>query len=63
MTASNQVSSMSGSRGSLKCPTADLEHLLIVATTGMVGGYALRYVLDHTTIGSVTSIVRRKLDT
>jgi len=36
------------------------KHLVIVGATGMVGGYALRYSLA--TVGSVTAIVRRKLD-
>jgi len=37
------------------------KRLVIVGGTGMVGGYALRYALDHTAIGSVTSIGRKKL--
>src|SRR6266480_287266 len=36
-------------------------HLVIVAATGMVGGYALRYALDHPAVGRVTAIGRRKL--
>jgi uncharacterized protein YbjT (DUF2867 family) len=35
--------------------------LVIVGATGMVGGYALRYALDHPAVGSVTAIGRRKL--
>jgi uncharacterized protein YbjT (DUF2867 family) len=35
--------------------------LVIVGATGMVGGYALRYALEHPAIGSVTAIVRRSL--
>jgi uncharacterized protein YbjT (DUF2867 family) len=35
--------------------------LVIVGATGMVGGYALRYALDHTSVGVVTVIGRRKL--
>ena len=35
--------------------------MVIVGATGMVGGYALRYALDHASIGRVTVIVRRKL--
>ncbi|MGA2078032.1 MAG: hypothetical protein ABSH52_31470 [Terriglobia bacterium] len=46
----------------MNVPNADQRHLVIVGATGMVGGYALRYALDHTDIGSVTSIGRRKLD-
>jgi uncharacterized protein YbjT (DUF2867 family) len=35
--------------------------LVIVGATGMVGGYALRYALDHSSVGVVTVIGRRKL--
>jgi uncharacterized protein YbjT (DUF2867 family) len=35
--------------------------LVIVGATGMVGGYALRYALDHPSVGVVTVIGRRKL--
>jgi uncharacterized protein YbjT (DUF2867 family) len=35
--------------------------LVIIGATGMVGGYALRYALENTAVGSVTAIVRRKL--
>ena len=35
--------------------------LVILGATGMVGGYALRYMLDHPTIERVTAIGRRKL--
>jgi uncharacterized protein YbjT (DUF2867 family) len=37
------------------------KRLVIVGATGMVGGYALRYALDHPTAGRVTAIGRRKL--
>ena len=37
------------------------KRLIIVGATGMVGGYALRYALDHPAVGSVTSIGRKKL--
>jgi len=36
-------------------------HLVIVGATGMVGGYALRYALDHPAVERVTAIGRRKL--
>jgi uncharacterized protein YbjT (DUF2867 family) len=36
-------------------------HLAIVGATGMVGGYVLRYALDHPSVGRVTVIGRRKL--
>jgi uncharacterized protein YbjT (DUF2867 family) len=35
--------------------------LVIVGASGMVGGYALRYMLDHPGIARVTSIGRKKL--
>jgi uncharacterized protein YbjT (DUF2867 family) len=35
--------------------------LAIVGATGMVGGYALRYALDHRAVGVVTAIGRRSL--
>ena len=55
MIASGQVSSITS------IATADQKRLVIVGATGMVGGYALRYALDHPAVGSVTSIGRRKL--
>jgi uncharacterized protein YbjT (DUF2867 family) len=41
--------------------SAHQKRLVIVGATGMVGGYALRYALDHPAVGQVTSIGRRKL--
>lgn len=41
--------------------TAGQKRLVIVGATGMVGGYALRYALDHPAFGSVTAIGRKKL--
>ena len=37
-------------------------HLAIVGATGMVGGYVLRYALDHPSVGVVTVIGRKTLD-
>ena len=37
------------------------QKLVIVGASGMVGGYALRYALDHPVVERVTSIGRRKL--
>jgi uncharacterized protein YbjT (DUF2867 family) len=54
MKATNKV-------GSMNDPKVGQKRLVIVGATGMVGGYALRYALDHTAIGSVTSVGRRKL--
>jgi len=39
----------------------DQKRLVIVGATGMVGGYALRYALEHPAIACATSIGRRKL--
>ena len=36
-------------------------NLVIVGATGMVGGYALRYALDHSAVGRATTIGRRKV--
>jgi uncharacterized protein YbjT (DUF2867 family) len=46
----------------MNVPTASQVRLVIVGATGMVGGYALRYALDHPAVKSATAIVRRKLD-
>jgi uncharacterized protein YbjT (DUF2867 family) len=40
---------------------ADQERVVIVGATGMVGGYALRYALEHPAVGLVTAIGRRAL--
>ena len=50
-----------GERRYMDVPTAGQKRLVIVGATGMVGGYALGYALDHPSIGAVTVIVRRKL--
>ena len=42
--------------------TASQKRLAIVGATGMVGGYALRYALEHPAVKSATAVVRRKLD-
>jgi uncharacterized protein YbjT (DUF2867 family) len=41
--------------------TASQKRIVIVGATGMVGGYALRYALENSAIGSVTSIGRKKI--
>ena len=61
MKENNQVSSPSASVPSPNVPTVGQTRVVIVGATGMVGGYALRYGLDHPAVGSVTSIGRRKL--
>ena len=40
-------------------PTGAQKQLVIVGATGMVGGYALRYALDHPAVGGVTAIGRK----
>lgn len=45
----------------MNAQAAGQKHLVIVGATGMVGGYALRYALDHAAVGRVTAIGRRKL--
>jgi len=45
----------------MNVPTAGQKRVVIVGATGMVGGYALRYALENSAVGSVTSIGRRKL--
>ena len=37
------------------------QRVVVVGATGMVGGYALRYALDHPDVGRVTAIGRRAL--
>jgi uncharacterized protein YbjT (DUF2867 family) len=38
-----------------------LKRVIIVGASGMVGGYALRYLLEDAAVGSVTSIGRRSV--
>src|SRR5580658_2504805 len=45
----------------MNTPGSSEIRLVIVGATGMVGGYALRYALQHPTIGSVTAIGRRNI--
>jgi uncharacterized protein YbjT (DUF2867 family) len=45
----------------MNVPTPDRTRIAIAGATGMVGGYALRYALDHPAVARVTSIGRRKL--
>jgi uncharacterized protein YbjT (DUF2867 family) len=61
MTATNRTGPISASESGTNAPTAGQKNLVIVGATGMVGGYALRYALDHPAIGRVTTIGRRKV--
>jgi len=45
----------------MSVPTAGLTRLVLVGATGMVGGYALRYALEHPAVERVTAIGRRTL--
>ncbi len=45
----------------MSVPTAGRTHLVLVGATGMVGGYALRYALEHPAVERVTAIGRRRL--
>ncbi|MGA8101676.1 MAG: hypothetical protein WB869_05955 [Candidatus Acidiferrales bacterium] len=45
----------------MNLPTASQKRIVIVGATGMVGGYALRYALENSAVGSVTSIGRKKI--
>jgi uncharacterized protein YbjT (DUF2867 family) len=45
----------------MKVPMEDHAQLVVVGATGMVGGYALRYALNHASVKRVTAIGRRKL--
>lgn len=38
-----------------------MKNVVITGASGMVGGYALRYALEHPAVGRVTAIVRRPL--
>jgi uncharacterized protein YbjT (DUF2867 family) len=52
---------MSTSGPSTNVPTDGQKNLVIVGATGMVGGYALRYALDHPAVGRATTVGRRKI--
>jgi hypothetical protein len=45
----------------MNVPTAGQKRFVIVAATGIVGGYTLRYALEHPAVGRVTVIGRRKV--
>jgi uncharacterized protein YbjT (DUF2867 family) len=45
----------------MNSPLPSQARLVIVGATGMVGGYALRYALEHPAVGTVMAIGRRTL--
>src|SRR4029079_9214572 len=55
------VRRLGGRAGAGMTVTENQRRLVIVGATGMVGGYALRCALDHSVVGRVTAIGRRKL--
>jgi len=57
MTATSNM----GSDASMSVSAVGQNRLVIVGTSGMVGGYSLRYALDNPAVKSVTSIGRKKL--
>jgi uncharacterized protein YbjT (DUF2867 family) len=46
----------------MSSPEGSQKRLVIVGATGMVGGYGLRYALDHPSVGAVTVVGRKKLN-
>jgi uncharacterized protein YbjT (DUF2867 family) len=60
MTATNRNGPISASELETDAVTAGQKNLVIMGATGMVGGYALRYALEHPSVGRVTTIGRRK---
>jgi uncharacterized protein YbjT (DUF2867 family) len=61
MAMTSRVGSISASHSEINVRTAGQKNLVIVGATGMVGGYALRYALEHTAVGRATTIGRRKV--
>ena len=45
----------------MSVPTVGQLRVVIVGATGMVGGYALHFALEHRAVKSAIAIVRRKL--
>jgi uncharacterized protein YbjT (DUF2867 family) len=45
----------------MNVPAIGQKRIVIVGGSGMVGGYALRYALDHPAVGGVTAIGRKNL--
>ena len=61
MTMTSPAGSVSASESEMNLRTAGQKNLVIIGATGMVGGYALRYALEHPAIGRATTIGRRKV--
>jgi hypothetical protein len=61
MTMTSQAGSICASESEISVRTAGQKNLVIVGATGMVGGYVLRYTLEHFTVGRATTIGRKKV--
>ncbi len=61
MTAASRTGPISASESETNAPMAGQKNLVIVGATGMVGGYALRYALEHPAVGRVTTIGRKRV--
>jgi uncharacterized protein YbjT (DUF2867 family) len=61
MTMKSQAGSISASESQINVRMAGQKNLVIVSATGMVGGYALRYALEHSAVGRATTIGRKKV--
>ena len=61
MTMTSQAGSICASESEIIVRTAGQKNLVIVGATGMVGGYALRYALEHSAVGRATTIGHRKV--
>jgi hypothetical protein len=61
MTAASRTGPISASESETNAPMAGQKNLVIVGATGMVGGYALRYALEHPAAGRVTIIGRKRV--
>jgi uncharacterized protein YbjT (DUF2867 family) len=60
MTESNQMPSQADS-GASHASAVEQQRVVIVGATGIVGGYALRYALDHPAVGTVIAVGRKRL--
>jgi uncharacterized protein YbjT (DUF2867 family) len=61
MTATNRTGPISALESGTSAATAGRKNLVIVGATGMVGGYVLRYALEHPAVRRATTIGRRKI--
>ena len=58
---SPSTSPLPGEAGARAVVTAGPKRVVLIGATGMVGGYALRYLLADEAVGELTAIVRRTL--